>query len=293
MKIYSLASLGILMMLALFIACQQTVNPELEKEAILAVLEEEGRAYAAKDKDGLYNLFIQDPMSTRLDYIFRNYQLMEGFEEIKSLYDQYWENWTDEGNPRNLKENAIIRVSGKNAWVLCDNVWEWDTPSGTMRNTNIQTTFLEKTGDAWKITFMSFVAKPPDEQTLSEIEKLRNDLIAALNENDLERILATATEESVCLVPNDRAYQGMNELRQFQEARIAQLAVYEGKSDFKIVETRMFPGIAYDRFQLNMDLTSKKDQSRLSVYNQGYWIYHQQNDGSWKVAQAIWSDYKP
>jgi ketosteroid isomerase-like protein len=293
MKNSSLNPFFILMMIPFFISCQQSVNLEQQKEAILAVLDTEGQAFAAKDKERLYGLFVQDALNTRLDYISREYQLMEGFEAIKSLYEQYWGNWTTEGNPRNLKENAIIRVSGNNAWVLCDNIWEWDTEAGTMRNANTQTTFLEKIKGAWKISFMSFMAKPAGENALVEIERLRNDLIRSLNENDVEGILATHTEETVMMVPNDRAYKGLDEIRAIQEARISQTAGYNAIGKVNIIETQVFPGIAYDRFELKIEMTSKSDQSQLTLYNQGIWIYHQQNDGSWKLARAVVTDYKP
>lgn len=282
----------IILSLTLF-SCHHVVNMEQEKEAILSVLDAEGQAYAEMDKDKLYGLFIQDELNTRLAFWNQGYEVIEGWESIKSLYDGYWENWTREGNPRNLKKNAIIRVSGNTAWVLCDNIWEWDTPTGTMSNTNIQTTFMEKINGSWKISFMSFIPRPADEQTLSEIERLRNELMRSLNENDIEGILATHMKETVYVAPDGHVYLGLDEIRQLQEDRIAQTADYDGKGEMNVIETHVFPGIAYDRFQLKIELKSKEGKTQQTIYNQGYWIYHQQNDGSWKLAHAIVTDYKP
>jgi len=63
-------------------------------------------------------------------------------------------------NPKNLKENIIINIVGNSAWVLCDNIWEYEYNSVSEKNTNLQIAFLEKVDGAWKFSFNAFVQRP-------------------------------------------------------------------------------------------------------------------------------------
>jgi hypothetical protein len=53
------------------------------------------------------------------------YNLYKGWDEIKNLYENYIKvNSTDSSwkNPRNYKENVMMKVAGNSAWLVCDNI---------------------------------------------------------------------------------------------------------------------------------------------------------------------------
>src|SRR5512136_2984925 len=98
------------------LSCKQKTDITKEKEAVLKVIQEEGDAYAVNDLNRVYATQIQDATSARLaDSI-----IYKGWSQIKDLYNSYIEqnkNQTDFQNPKNLKENAVIKVVGNCAWV--------------------------------------------------------------------------------------------------------------------------------------------------------------------------------
>ncbi len=140
------------------ISCEQKTDITKEKEAVLKVVQEEGDAYAVFDLNRIYAIHIQDETATRL----ADSTIYKGWDKIKALYNSYVEGnkmETDFKNPRNIKENAVVKVtgSGNGAWVICDNIWKYDYKGEPSSMHNIQITFLEKVNDKWKISFNAFV----------------------------------------------------------------------------------------------------------------------------------------
>lgn len=145
------------------ISCKENIDIAKEKEAILKVLHEEGDAFAKNDLNRLSAIYIQDSTQTRLGLGATYYNLYKGWDEIKNLYQDYIKyNSTDSSwqNPRNFKENLIIKVSGNSAWILCDNIWEFEYNNVAQRRTNIQIAFFEKVNGGWKFSFDAFIQKP-------------------------------------------------------------------------------------------------------------------------------------
>jgi nitrogen fixation protein len=146
-------------MFLMCMSCKEKIDVEKEKEAVLKVLQEEGDAFAANDMERLSALHIQDETNTRL----AGTTIYKGWSEIEKLLKGYIKvNSTDSSwvNPKNLKENVIIKVAGNNAWVLCDNIWEYEFKNLPRKQANRQITFFEKTNGEWKISFNAFVPKP-------------------------------------------------------------------------------------------------------------------------------------
>jgi ketosteroid isomerase-like protein len=140
-------------------SCQKKVDMAKEKEAVLKVLQEEGDAYAVNDLERVYSLHIQDETSTRFDGV----TIYKGWDQIKDLYKSFVEGNkgnTDYKNPKNIKENVIIKVTGNNAWIICDNVWKYEYQGKPGEMTNTQIAFFEKVNGKWKFSFQAFVTKP-------------------------------------------------------------------------------------------------------------------------------------
>ena len=141
-------------------SCQQKINIENEKEAILAVLNGESNEFIKYDLEGLANLHIQDETALRLE---GGENVYHGWNEIKDLYQRYIDanksfnqkNETD--NWINTKENVITKVFRNTAWSLCDNIWKWDIDGEAKGFNNKQLTFFEKVDGKWKISSIAFI----------------------------------------------------------------------------------------------------------------------------------------
>lgn len=138
------------------ISCQPKVDVEKEKEAVLKVLQAAGDEFAKKNKDGIFNTHIQDESATRVG----GSKVYTGWDEIKELYENYLaRNQADTitQNPRNIKENIIVKVNGNNAWVVCDNIWKWELDGKEQGFQNKQIAVFEKQDEQWKFALNAFV----------------------------------------------------------------------------------------------------------------------------------------
>lgn len=154
-------------------SCQEKIDIEKEKEAIMAVIQEEGDAAAVFDLERLTAVHVQDSLDTRLQTSKNNYTIYAGWDEIKSYIEKAWTEMdrTRIENPKNLKENVILKVIDGCAWLICDNIWKWNYEGEPGGFDNIQITFLEKIEGEWKISFTAFVTKPEPEEEVEEGEE--------------------------------------------------------------------------------------------------------------------------
>ncbi len=158
------------------ISCQEKIDIEKEKEAIMAVIQEAGDAAAAMDMERLFAVHVQDSLDTRLQLGENNYTIYAGWDEIKSLFESWTEmDRTGYENPKNFKENVILKVIDDCAWLICDNIWKWNYEGEPGGFDNIQITFLEKIEGEWKISFTSFITKPEKEVEEGEEESKTED----------------------------------------------------------------------------------------------------------------------
>ena len=140
-------------------SCQEKIDIEKEKDAVIKVLYEETKAFAVNDMESLSALHVKDVSDTRL----AGTKLYTGWDEIEKLYESMIERNkkdTVAENVRNEKENIRLKVTGESAWAISDNIWKWEAKGEPFIQQNIQITFLEKIDDEWKISFNAFVASP-------------------------------------------------------------------------------------------------------------------------------------
>lgn len=144
-------------------SCKQKIDVTKEKEAVLKVLQEEGDAFAVSDLNRVLAVNIQDSTATRLVQGYGGNKIYSGWEEIKKMYEGYFKNFAANSslkNPKNLKENIIMKVVGNSAWVMCDNIWKYDYQGKAQEQGNIQIAFFEKVNNEWKFSFDAFILKP-------------------------------------------------------------------------------------------------------------------------------------
>jgi len=149
--------LPVLTMVALLaVSCQADV--EREQEAVMAVLKAESDAMITGDFDSFKELHTQSELETRIEMGIYGYNVYRGWDRVSALVGDFLDGDPQE-NLVNTKENCIVRISGKSAWVTCDNVWtDRSSPDQILYN-NLQIAFLEKQGGTWKISFSAYYTK--------------------------------------------------------------------------------------------------------------------------------------
>ena len=157
-----------IMALLIGTACQPKVNIEKEKEAILAVLLEEGDAAASMDKDRVYATHIQGSEEMRMELGVYGYRVYEGWDDIETLIGDFLDAGTSQDNLSISKENVVIKVAGTSAWLVCDNILQWGAGAEKDGYSNIQIVFLEKVKGDWKISFSAYYNKPVEVPGIDE-----------------------------------------------------------------------------------------------------------------------------
>ena len=135
-------------------------NWSADEKAIINSLNAEGAAFVEMDIDRLAAVHVQDGSVVR--YNLGEDKAITGWTEIKANFEQMFEDVKDSSweNTKNTKENLIIKVTGKTAWALCDNVWNWEENGEKMGFVNKEIAFLEKEKGKWKLSFYTFIFKP-------------------------------------------------------------------------------------------------------------------------------------
>ena len=170
-------------------SCQNTLNTEAEKEALIAVNEEERDAYFDRDLSRLEAIWIQGPEARRVFAGTNAILELDGWQEIYSNYEgeinneEMWDKgkdvWAD-------FSNYDIQVFGKSAVIHHDIHWT-GTFDGDPVDTRVKriTTMVRK-GAAWKICSIVHMAVP--EGNTAE-NKRTAAVYHALKEENIDQIL--------------------------------------------------------------------------------------------------------
>jgi len=156
MKLYTWFTFALVLLFSF--SCQQVKNPSKEKEAILAVLEEESAAVLAGDFERYRNMHVQDDLETRIEMGIHNYHVYKGWNKIEPVMRDFIEGGMND-DAVNRKENLIMDVNGKSAWLTCDNIWQTKSSPQEVLYNNIQIVFLERIRGEWKISFAAYYTK--------------------------------------------------------------------------------------------------------------------------------------
>ena len=149
-------------------SCQEKIDIEKEKEAIIAVIEEETNAFLARDFDRFAATYVQDETNIRLSASKSGYLYRVGWEEIGSGFKQYFENNPEPGTSKYVKTNYKIKVYKESAWAINDeSVYNSE---GELLRKSKGVRFLEKVNGEWKIVYLSFVNTTSYEEEIEEGE---------------------------------------------------------------------------------------------------------------------------
>ena len=139
--------------------CQQSIDYEKEREAIIDVINRETQAYVDRDMEAVFDTHVHDSLNMRLTAGTDDYVFIEGWDaHAKHLAgDETEDDLGPDYHIKVEKSNYRMKIYPQSAFVVCDQVWTSAYEDDTTRIKSIQVRFLEKIEGEWKISFVSFI----------------------------------------------------------------------------------------------------------------------------------------
>ena len=142
-----------------FTGCEQPIDYEKERAAIIAVMEKETQTYIDRDFEGMFSTHVQDSLNMRLSAGADNYVFAEGWEDV-SKHMTGDETEDDLGIDFHIsveRTNFKMKIYHSSAFVVCDQKWISQYEEDVTEINSIQVRFMEKIEGEWKISFVSFI----------------------------------------------------------------------------------------------------------------------------------------
>jgi len=155
--------------------CEQPMDYEKEKAAIIAVMEKETSTYIDRDFDGMFSTHVQDSLNMRLTAGPSNVVFAQGWEDVSGHMtgDQTEDDLGPDLHITVEKTNYRMKIYPQSAFVVCDQKWATKYDDDVVEMNSIQVRFLEKIEGEWKISFVSFIGL--DGYMEDETEELYNE----------------------------------------------------------------------------------------------------------------------
>jgi hypothetical protein len=128
-------------------SCKEKIDVEKEKEAILAVMEEEKDSYWASDFERWSATYLQDSTAMRMGSSRNGFSLISGWDSISSNIKP--DVVRKKEVPKEVKTPIRIKIYKESAWVVYDT--ERFNNKGESVLKQIETFFYEKHDGKWKI----------------------------------------------------------------------------------------------------------------------------------------------
>ena len=144
--------------LLVIFSCQEKIDIEAEKSAVIAVIEEETDAYVDADFPRFTDTYVQDETCVRLTAGKNSYALVEGWDTMGKNFEEIFKDRSP--NYQNIKfekSNYRIKVYTTGAWAIFDETASYDLEGEHFEVTMIGTRVLEKVEGKWKIVFVGIV----------------------------------------------------------------------------------------------------------------------------------------
>lgn len=136
-------------------SCEEKIDIEKEKEAIIAAIENETNSHLARDIDQHSKSFLQDESLVMQFAGKEDYEAYNGWENISSLYKEYYEDSPSPSTDKYQFTNYNIKVYKESAWAVYDETSHNSEGEFLGKNTSVR--ILEKVDGEWKIVYLSFV----------------------------------------------------------------------------------------------------------------------------------------
>ena len=145
----------------------------------------------------------------------------------------------------------------------------------------------------WIIAFCFAACAQPDEGTgasseadLAAIAEAREQLIAALNEDDIPGIHAWLSADHITLAPNEPQLADEQTLRAWHQSRVDSFTF---SSMFSSEDIRLEGDLAVERWTSAIKLTPRAGGPNIEDQSKGLWVWQRQADGTWKLLWSIWN----
>lgn len=143
----------------MFAGCQDQIDYEKERQAIIDVINLETQSYVDRDMETAFSTHVHDSLNMRLTAGADDYVFIQGWEaHARHLAGDATED--DLGPDMHIhveKSNYRMRIHPTSAFVVCDQTWTSAYEDDTTEIKSIQVRFLEKIDGEWKIAFVSFI----------------------------------------------------------------------------------------------------------------------------------------
>jgi hypothetical protein len=142
-----------------FSGCEKAIDYEKEKAAIIAVINQETDAYLARDFETCCATHVHDSLNMRLTAGADNYVFLQGWEEVQMHLsgDETEDDLNPELHISVDKYNYRMKIYPQSAFVVCDQKWTSSYDEDVTVIESIQVRFMEKIGEEWKISFVSWI----------------------------------------------------------------------------------------------------------------------------------------
>ena len=126
---------------------------------------------------------------------------------------------------------------------------------------------------------------------LAAITKAGQQMVAAIEGDDIESILSGATTDVVQMAPNEPILvDDTARLRAWHQDRVSAFTTH---MDFSVDEICVSGDWAFERWSTIFTLTPRDGGSPIEDVVKGIWIWQRQPDGAWKLARSIFNSDLP
>ena len=147
-------------------SCDEKIDIEKEKEAIIAAIENESNSAHNKDFDSWSKSVLQDESLTLLSAGKGSCRFEVGWDVIGTRYKEGMENDPDPLTNQFQFTNFKIKVHKECAWVVYDEIV--NNSDGEFVNQYASVRILEKVDGEWKIAYLSHVVTSSYEEVEGE-----------------------------------------------------------------------------------------------------------------------------
>ena len=134
-------------------SCEEKIDLEKEKAAIMAVVEEEAASYYASDFERWSATQVHDSSNIRMNSTRGGYNYRIGWESISSNMKPTI--LTKRQAPKQIKTPIQMKIYEETAWILFNS--ETFDDNNKLRNIQLTSVFLEKHDGKWKEVFRNVI----------------------------------------------------------------------------------------------------------------------------------------